>query len=132
MVAVGLVMASYATWYRVTRYPPSAPGPSFRPVPGEDARVQVEVLNASEGVGLARIAMRKLRDAGIDVVYMGSDTGQTLDSTVILIRRGGADAAARVRTALGAGSVRAASDPARLVDVTVRLGRDFGALVRKP
>lgn len=132
ILAAGLVMGGYATWYRVTRYPPSNPQPSSRPVPGEDERVQVEVLNASEGVGLARIAMRKLRDAGIDVVYMGSDTTQALDSTLILIRRGGTEAAARVRRALGAGTVRAARDPARLVDITVRLGRDFGALVRQP
>lgn len=132
MVAVGLAMASYATWFRITRNRPGAVAPSSRPVPGENERVQVEVLNASDGVGLARIAMRRLRDAGIDVVYIGSDTTQALDSTVILVRRGSDEAAARVRRALGAGAVRAASDPARLVDVTVRLGRDFGVLVRQP
>ena len=92
----------------------------------------VEVFNATGQIGLARAATRMLRDQGIDVVYFGSDTANSLDSTQVIVRRGREDRAARVRRALGAGSVRAAPDSSRLVDVTVRLGRDFGRLVRDP
>jgi len=68
-----------------------------------------------------------LRDAGIDVVYFGSDTGAVVDSTQVLVRRGTPDGAARVAAALGVGRVRQLPDPGRLVDVTVRIGRDFAA-----
>lgn len=85
----------------------------------------VEVLNSTRAVGLARVATRVLRDAGIDVVYFGSDTGAALDSTQVLLRRGSPEAAARVVRALGVGVVGPHPDPGRLVDVTVRLGRDF-------
>ncbi len=100
-------------------------------IPGDppDTRVVVEVLNASGRVGLARAATRRLRAAGLDVVYFGSDTTSALDSTQVLVRRGGVAPAERTAKALGVGRVRSAPDPGRLVDVTVRLGRDFGAAV---
>lgn len=104
-------------------------------IPGEGTggRVVVEVLNASGKVGLARAATRRLRAAGVDVVYFGSDAAGDLDSTEVLVRRGDADAGRRVSRALGTGAVRTAPDAARLVDVTVRLGSDFAALlVREP
>lgn len=106
-----------------------------RPIPGEDGRVVAEVLNASGHVGLARAATRRLRDAGVDVVYFGTDEADDLDSTEVLVRRGDASAGERVAEALGAGAVRTAPDAGRLVDVTVRLGRDYvrpAALVRQP
>lgn len=103
-----------------------------REIPGQGQRIVVDVLNATDEVGLARGATRRLRDAGIDVVFFGSDA-PGLDSTEVLVRRG-ADAAKaeRVRRALGVGRIRAAPDSARLVDVTVRLGRDFALLGRNP
>ncbi len=96
-------------------------------MPGERDHVVVEVLNTTRAVGLARAATRLLRDAGIDVVYFGSDTGAALDSTQVLVRRGTPDGAGRVVAALGVGTVRQHPDPGRLLDVTVRVGRDFGA-----
>ncbi len=132
MLALGLGLGGYAAWYRVTRNRPAAAPALARPVPGDQQRVQVEVLNASAAVGAGRAATRRLRDAGLDVVYYGSDTAQALDSTQILVRRGDAAAGTRVQRALGAGSVRSAADAARQVDVTVRLGRDFAALARQP
>ncbi len=104
------------------------------PVPGEGAggRVVVEVLNASGRVGLARAATRRLRAAGLDVVYFGSDTTAALDSTQVLARRGDPAPARRAAKALGVGVVRTAPDPGRLVDVTVRLGRDFAAAPAAP
>jgi len=90
----------------------------------DDARVVVEVLNATERRGLARRGTRVLREAGVDVVFYGTaDT--TVDSTLILIRRGEEALGARVARALGAGRVRPGRDTLRRVDVTVLLGPDF-------
>ena len=101
-------------------------GRVLRVLTGRD-RVVVEVLNTTQAVGLARAATRLLRDAGIDVVYFGSDTGAVVDSTQVLVRRGTPDGAARVAAALGVGAIRQLPDAGRLVDVTVRIGRDFAA-----
>jgi len=124
LIAVGLAAAGLSLWWHA-RHRDAAGLP--RPVPGEQDRVVVEVLNTTKAVGLARAATRALRDAGIDVVYFGSDTGAAVDSTQVLVRRGTPDGAARVVAALGVGSVRQVPDPGRLVDVTVRIGRDFAA-----
>ncbi len=126
LIAVGLLGAGFATWWRAHGARSAAAG---RPIPGERVHVVAEVLNTTRGVGLARAATRVLRDAGIDVVYFGSDTGVVADSTLVLLRRGDAGAASRVTRALGVGSVRLAPDSSRLVDVTVRLGSDFAARV---
>lgn len=133
LIIAGIALAAVAAWYLMTR---AAPGPGAVPrsreVPGQGERVVVEVLNGSGEVGLARAATRHLRDAGLDVVYYGSDTTSGIDTTIVLVRRGTDDKAQRVRRALGTGLVRAAPDSARLVDVTVRLGRDFALLARDP
>ena len=131
IVAVGLAGAVFATCYRLRRAP-GGPAGAARAIPGEQGRIQIEVINATPAVGLARAATRRLRDAGLDVVYFGADAGPALDSTEILVRRGEAASATRVRRALGVGQVRVAPDTARLVDVTVRLGRDFVTAGRNP
>lgn len=98
------------------------------PIPGDrGARLVVEVLNASGRTGLARSGTRVLRRAGIDVVHFGNAAGSQglLDSTRILLRRGDAAAAHRVREALGVGKVVLAPEPDLLVDVSVLLGADF-------
>lgn len=130
MLIVATAMGAFAAWYRPTRWRPRAT--PAREVPGQAVRVQVELLNATNATGLSRLATGRLRDAGLDVVYFGNDTLVTLDSTEILVRRGDDAGAERVRRALGAGAVRTAPDSARMVDVTVRLGRDFATLVRQP
>jgi len=122
LIAVGLAGAAFASWWRLRD---DARSPAVRAVPGERVHVVAEVLNTTRAVGLARAATRVLRDAGIDVVYFGSDTGAVADSTLVLLRRGTASAAARVARALGVGVVRQLPDSTRLVDVTVRLGSDF-------
>ena len=77
------------------------------PIPGENGpHVRVEVLNASGKPGLAKIATRLLRQAGIDVVAFGN-------------------AADRVRAALGVGRVTVQLDSTRLLDASVFLGADF-------
>ena len=123
LIALGLALAGFATWYRLRAHPGALA--AERAVPGENGRVIVEVFNTTPAVGLARAATRLLRDGGLDVVGFGSDTGAVLDSTQVLVRRGPAGAGARVAKALGVGTPRAVPDPGRLVDVTVRLGRDF-------
>ena len=133
LIILGLIAASVLVWQRASR-PAGAARPTIarRDIPGQGERVIVEVLNASGAVGLARGATSRLRDAGLDVVYFGTDTSRTLDSTQVLVRRGNEGKAERVRRALGTGSVRAAPDSTRLVDVTVRLGRDFALVLRNP
>jgi hypothetical protein len=126
LIAVGLAGAVFALWWHA--HVSRAVGFSG-PIPGERDRVVVEVLNTTRSVGLARAATRVLRTAGIDVVYFGSDSGAVADSTQLLVRRGSVAAAARVARALGVGAVRQLPDPGRLVDVTVRLGRDFSGRV---
>jgi len=124
LIALGLAAGVLAVWWHVR----AAHSESVnRPVPGERVHVVAEVLNTTRAVGLARAATRVLRDAGIDVVYFGSDTGAAADSTLVLLRRGNVMAATRVARALGVGAVRQAPDSSRLVDVTVRLGGDFAA-----
>jgi hypothetical protein len=128
LIAAGLALAALATWYGL-RERPAAARAAARGIPGEGTRVVVEVLNATRSLGLGRAATRRLRDAGLDVVGFGSDTGAVLDSTQVLVRRGAPEAGERVAKALGAGRPLAMPDPRRLVDVTVRLGRDFAARV---
>ena len=128
LIAAGLALAALATWYGL-RERPLAARPADRGIPGEGTRVVVEVLNTTRILGLARTATHRLRDAALDVVGFGSDTGAVLDSTQVLVRRGAPEAGERVARALGAGRPVAMPDPRRLVDVTVRLGRDFAARV---
>ena len=123
LIALGLVLAAFATWFRTRAQ--AGPAGAARDIPGEHDRVVVEVFNTTRAVGLARAATQRLRDGGLDVVGFGSDTGAALDSTQVLVRRGPVAAGARVAKALGVGTARAVPDPGRLVDVTVRLGRDF-------
>jgi hypothetical protein len=85
------------------------------------------VLNASGRVGLARVGTRLLRQAGIDVVEFATAPRALgpLDSTRIVIRRGPATAAQRIRRVLRVGQVIVQLDTTRLLDASVFLGRDF-------
>jgi hypothetical protein len=128
LIGLGLAAGALGTWWHARG---GRAGPlAARAIPGAGDHIVVEVLNTTRTVGLARDATGVLRDAGIDVVYFGSDTGAALDTTEVLLRRGSANAAARVVSALGVGVTRPRPDSGRLVDVSVRLGRDFAARVR--
>ncbi len=91
------------------------------------------MLNASGKAGLAKLATRVLRRAGIDVVTFGTAPAAagTLESTRIVVRRGTAAVGERVRRALGVdvgagvGRVVVELDSTRLLDASVLLGRDF-------
>jgi hypothetical protein len=102
---------------------PSTAGKSVAAV-ADGSRIMVEVLNATPRRGLARIGTRALREAGFDVVFFaGADT--TLDSTLVLVRRGALERGERVAKALGRGRLRMAPDTLRRVDVSVLLGKDY-------
>ena len=93
-------------------------------VPGERDTVTVEVLNATRLDGLARTMTQRLRRAGIDVVYFGTAAESSLDSTLILIRRGDSVPGLRVREVIGTGRILMDPDPGLLLDVSVLLGHD--------
>jgi hypothetical protein len=95
-------------------------------IPGDrGAAITVEVLNANGRSGDARAGARRLRQSGIDVVYFGNAPDGGLDSTRIIVRRGGAAVGERIRDLLGQGRVEVQLDSARLLDVSVLLGADF-------
>jgi len=104
-------------------------GASRLQIPGEmgGPHITVEVLNASGRPGLAKVATRLLRHAGIDVVAFGNapETVGTLDSTRIAVRRGTSEVGDRVRKPLGVGRVSVQPDSTRLLDASVLLGADF-------
>jgi hypothetical protein len=96
------------------------------PIPGDRGpAIIVEVLNANGRAGDARIGTKRLRQAGIDVVYFGNASESGLDSTRIIVRRGAEQVGERVRAALGQGRVEVQLDSAKLLDVSVLLGLDF-------
>jgi len=99
------------------------------PIPGEGVRITVEVLNATGVDGLARATTRQLRNAGIDVVYFGTASSDTLELTYIAVRRGDTTAAMRIRAALGVGRIVVEPDSRLLLDASVFLGRDITPLI---
>ena len=132
VLAAGLALATFATGWRMAHRPVGRRSETSRALPGEGQRIRVEVLNGSGVTGLSRAATQRLRNGGLDVVYFGTDTSATLDSTEVLVRQGAAAMGTRVQRVLGIGSVRAAPDASRLVDVSVRLGRDFATFIGNP
>ncbi|HEY0971752.1 MAG TPA: LytR C-terminal domain-containing protein [Gemmatimonadales bacterium] len=90
----------------------------------QGVRVRVEVLNASSVRGLARRATMHLRDRGFDVVTVGN-AGERRDSTLVLVRAGDAEWAARVARAMGGAPVEARPDSSRYLDVTVLVGSSW-------
>ena len=89
-----------------------------------NARVRVQVLNATGTRGLAQRATDLLRDKGFDVVEIGNSRDR-VDSTVVLDRTGHPDWARRVAAALGGAQVVARPDSARYVDITVLIGPNW-------
>ena len=87
----------------------------------EGVRVRVEILNTTKTRGMARRAMRVLRDHGYDVVGIGSG-GPPSDSTVVIDRTGHPDWARRVAAALGGARIETRPDSSRYLDLTVLLG----------
>lgn len=116
-----VVAATLILWYAIQ----GPEGGETLPVPATNDRATVEVLNGTRINGLARETTRRLRRAGLDVVYFGDAEEFPVDSTRILIRRGDTSAARRVHRALGHGQILAAPDSRLLLDITVVLGLDL-------
>lgn len=87
--------------------------------------ITVKVWNASGRVGLAMTVVRRLRNAGFDVVEWGNYDSRQKKSRVI-DRSGHFDRARRVGEALSLTSSYSDVDPALRTDVDVVLGEDFG------
>lgn len=104
--------------------PASSPAPES-PARPAGPRVRVEVLNGGGVAGRARQATRRLRNAGLDVVYFGNAGGAARDSSLVLSRGADPGGAQRAARALGIGRVVARPDSALYVDATVVLGRDW-------
>ncbi len=94
--------------------------------PESGPRFRVEVLNGSGRPGVAQAAAERLRDRGLDVVYVGNADSFDYAWTLIVDRVGCQECARTVADALGHGVLRAQTDSLRLVEVTVILGRDGG------
>ncbi|MEP6589597.1 MAG: LytR C-terminal domain-containing protein [Gemmatimonadota bacterium] len=92
-----------------------------------DRRVTIEVLNSGGVTGAGRAGMLLLRRAGLDVVYVANADSALSgrDRNQILVRRGDTTGVGRALDALGDGEVVTANDPARLVDLTILLGKRF-------
>lgn len=90
-------------------------------------KVTVEVLNSGGNIGAARVGMLLLRRARLDVVYFGNaDSAQSgRVRNQVLVRRGDTTGVGRVIEALGTAEIIEAPDLARLVDLTVLLGKEF-------
>ena len=98
----------------------TAPAPAAVP----DSRVRIEVLNGSGRSGLARRVTDQLRDAGYDVVHLGT-ARVAADSSIVYDRVGRKQIAQRVAEALGITRVETVVDTSRYLEVTVILGRDW-------
>jgi hypothetical protein len=124
-ISVGLVLLATVVATRGSIRAPSDERPAPPDVNGPvDARVRVQVLNATSVRGLARRATMHLRDQGLDVVDVGTSPNQ-LDSTVVLDHSGHPEWARRVAAALGGARVESRPDSSRYLDVTVLLGRTW-------
>ena len=125
VAAVVAVGAAIMLWRAPVAHPVRATTEpaAWPPLP---RRVTVEVLNAGGISGAARAGELQLRHAGLDVVSWANDTGHALARTEVLVRRGDTTGVGRVTSALGYPPLLLDSaDATRLVDLTVKLGRDF-------
>jgi hypothetical protein len=130
VAVIALVVIGFSAWrWARARSPAPAAEATRTPLPH---RVRVEVLNSGKISGAAREAAVLLRHAGLDVVNYG-DAGPSLagrERNQVLVRRGDTTGAGRVLETLGPADILDLPDPSRLVELTVVLGRDFGAKPR--
>jgi hypothetical protein len=134
LVALTFVLAAFIISFVLglgrDKPPVSLPGIE-RPVPGLNSGRRVEVLNTSGRTGLARNATEQLRSAGYDVVFFGNATAREDTLSAVIDRVGKLDIARGVADKLGISRVETSIDSTRLVEVTVRIGRDWPAPARK-
>jgi hypothetical protein len=130
-VAIALATAGIGGWWVVAHASEARAG-AARPaidrdtmrIVAADVRVKIEVLNASGERGVARRAMRYLRDRGFDVVSVGNAQRQS-DSSVVYDRSGHPAWASLASRALGGARVESRPDTSRYLDLTLVLGASF-------
>ncbi len=126
LAAVTLVVAAGVVWWVLTREARD----DTLPVPGSTERVTIEVLNGAGVDGLAASVTRVLRRRGLDVVNYGTAPFDTLQATLIVVRRSDTSIVAGIRAALGAGVTVVEPDPRLLLDASVILGKDLSVGIR--
>lgn len=90
----------------------------------DSVRIKVEVVNATDTRGLARLATAWLRDKGFDVVSTGTAAEKDRrDSSLVIDRSGHPEWAAMAAKAIGGARVEARPDTLRFLDLTVLVGR---------
>ena len=119
LLAGAFIGSAVSQWWGM----PAGPGQGGSQTPGFGDRVRVEVLNGGGVSGRAGEATDVLRDAGFDVVLFGNAATFDRDSSVVLDRVGGLDAARAVADVLGIPNVRSEPDSNLYLDVSVVLGR---------
>jgi hypothetical protein len=125
LTGIALTAAAVGGTFWLTRERPALDAlAEVRRVVPEGMLIEVEVLNGTTRTGLARLGTRVLRRAGFDVVLYDTAPEQ-VDTTVVIIRRGGEHPARLLVEALGTGRIEERHDPLRLVDLTVILGPDW-------
>ena len=119
--ALGGLALGVAGWFAWSTAGSSRP---LRLVSGAGGPVVVEVRNASNKPGIARLVTRLLQQRGIDVIYFGT-AASLLDSTTVLVRRGELSRGLEIARLLGQARVKSAPDTLLRVDATVLIGGDF-------
>lgn len=125
LTAIALAAAAVGGTFWLTRERPSLDAlADVRRVVPEGMLIEVEVLNGTARSGLARLGTRVLRRAGFDVVLYET-APEPVDTTLVIIRRGGDRPARLLVEVLGTGRIEERPDTLRLVDLTVVLGPDW-------
>jgi anionic cell wall polymer biosynthesis LytR-Cps2A-Psr (LCP) family protein len=91
----------------------------------ESVTVRIEILNGTALDGLARRTKALYESFGFEVVSFGNADNDRYVNTVVLDRRGNADAAKRAADIIHCERVHAQPSASSDADVTVILGRDF-------
>ncbi|HZV11690.1 MAG TPA: LytR C-terminal domain-containing protein [Candidatus Kapabacteria bacterium] len=130
ILLMGVGVLGYAFVYRVFIAPPiNAEIERQSGLTKKDARIQVNILNATPQHDLARRVMDYLRARGFDVVEIGNYSSEQSRSLVI-DRTGDSLSARKVAFAMGIpdSSIRKDVDSSLYLDVSVVLGNDFEQL----
>ena len=123
MLVVGVALGALASRYLADQGP--AVEPQGPPAVQVTERVRVEVLNGGGVPGVARQATQILRDAGFDVVTYQNAENFSEGPSVVIDRAGRRHWAEQAATVLGIESVESRPDSAKLLEVTVLLGKEW-------
>ena len=123
--AVVIIAAAIVVLLQLYSRPvPINPPPGWVALPHH---VRVEVLNASNVPGAARIGRLALQHAGLDVVQSGNADSALRGNSAnrILVRLGDTAGVGRIIEVLGSAEIEMKADRTRIVDLTVVLGSKF-------